>query len=243
MKLTFVDNSSESQFSCVNAKLSNGHTTQSSAVPWVTGFVTVGLAAAVGVLGVIGSANTSASGATGASTGNVGNAPNTMHAAATAPAGHPGPPAGNIDPVVLFLHFQSISSSGLLSLSYPMVYQGFTTNFAWANFIIPVHSIVRAVRHMRKCDINKNTNIPTVSSGGISTYSSQLGLSEQDIFGIIYLLFLCACALLLGLYLLAEATIHIASFLAKTEEKKAMWEARKSRFPYFASNNTLRLVC
>jgi hypothetical protein len=31
-----------------------------------------------------------------------------------------------MDPIVLFLHFQSISSSGLLSLRYPTIYQAFT---------------------------------------------------------------------------------------------------------------------
>ena len=35
-------------------------------------------------------------------------------------------PFARMDPIVLFLHFQSISSSGLLSLRYPTIYQAFT---------------------------------------------------------------------------------------------------------------------
>lgn len=35
-------------------------------------------------------------------------------------------PFARMDPIALFLHFQSISSSGLLSLRYPPIYQAFT---------------------------------------------------------------------------------------------------------------------
>ena len=47
------------------------------------------------------------------------------HVETTAPSGTHGP-FGHMDPIVLFLHFQSISSSGLLSLKYPPIYQAFT---------------------------------------------------------------------------------------------------------------------
>ena len=47
------------------------------------------------------------------------------HVETTAPSSPHGP-FGHMDPIVLFLHFQSISSSGLLSLKYPPIYQAFT---------------------------------------------------------------------------------------------------------------------
>ena len=47
------------------------------------------------------------------------------HVETTAPSSSHGPFA-HMDPIVLFLHFQSISSSGLLALRYPTIYQAFT---------------------------------------------------------------------------------------------------------------------
>jgi hypothetical protein len=47
------------------------------------------------------------------------------HVETTAPSTSHGPLA-RMDPIVLFLHFQSISSSGLLSLRYPTIYRSFT---------------------------------------------------------------------------------------------------------------------
>lgn len=46
------------------------------------------------------------------------------HVETTAPSSHG--PFAHMDPIILFLHFQSISSSGLLSLKYPPIYQAFT---------------------------------------------------------------------------------------------------------------------
>jgi hypothetical protein len=169
--------------------------------------------------------------------------------AVTPHTGHSGPPADRMDPTALFLHFQSISSAGLLSLNYPSVYHAFTTNFAWANLIIPIGSFRRAAAHMRKCTVSSgNTAIPTVDPGvstGIATYSSRLGIDRQDIFGIVYLVLLCACLVLLGLYVLASAIIHVMVHQASKsgdEEKKAKWEAWKGHFAHMSSNNTLRLV-
>jgi hypothetical protein len=267
-------------------KLSNGVTTQTVVIPWVTGILTVGLAAAISILGVAGGAKrvlSSTTGATDASvapatgpgdptsggaaftTGHAGGASGAVHssaatttpaghsgalhssAATTTPAGHSGPPLSRIDPTVLFLHFQSISSAGLLSLRYPIVYHGFTANFAWANLIVPFPSFREAAARMRKCTIDSsNTRIPVVSpsvSSGIATYSSQLGIDEQDIFGIVFLVFLCVCALLWGLHLLGDVILRIVAFWAIDQERREVWKARRDRLSHMFSNNTLRLVC
>jgi len=231
------------------AGLSNGITAQNTAVPWATGAVTVGL----GILGIIGvakralasAANAPAAGG-GTTATTAGGAP-AAHPTAAIPTGHSAPPLGKLDPAVLFLHFQSISLTGLLDVRYPVVYQSFTANFAWASFIIPFPSFRKTASHLRKCNANSgNTNsIPAVSpslSSGISTYSSQLGIDEQDIFTIIFLVFLSVCALIFGLRLLGEAVVRIATFFASAE-RKAVWEARRERMGHMFSNGTLRLVC
>src|SRR5271170_2831681 len=153
------------------AGLSNGITAQNTAVPWATGAVTVGL----GILGIIGVAKralasaANAPGAPAAGGGTTataaGGAPGAPHATAAIPTGHTAPPLGKLDPAVLFLHFQSVSLTGLLDVRYPVVYQSFTANFAWANFIIPFPSFRKTASHLRKCNANSgNTNsIPAVS--------------------------------------------------------------------------------
>ena len=270
VEVMFVSASGGNELGCLTAKLSNGVTTQTAVISWISGVVTVGLAAVMSILRVVGDENRvppSGTGATDASaaqttgpggptsgdamftTGHAGGASGTLHssAATTTPVGHSGPPLGRIDPAILFLHFQSIASAGLLSLRYPAVYHGFTANFAWANFIIPFPGVRNAAVHMRKCTINSsNTRIPVVSpsmSSGIATYTSQLGIDEQDIFGIVFLVFLCACALLWGLHLLGYAILRIVTFCVGNQERKAVWEARRGRLTNLFSNNTLRLVC
>jgi hypothetical protein len=165
-----------------------------------------------------------------------------------------------MDPITLFLHFQGISSSGLLSLRYPPIYQAFTTNFAWANFILPIHSSKIAAKKMRKCDLGENptnqnssfsaTAVPPVSSGvmtgettGIDAYALKIGINPQDIFGIAYLAFLCAFAILLVLFLLVGSVMQIGVFTAKTPDKKQVWLARRQKWIGMSSNNSLRIVC
>jgi hypothetical protein len=239
VKLMFVGGSNGTQLGCLTAKLYNGVTMQHTAVSWATGLVTVALGLVVGVLGAAGGANIANAGTAG------GPASHGTTAVTTTPAGHSSPPAGHMDPITLFLHFQFISSSGLLSISYPTVYHSFTTNFAWANFILPIGAFRKAAAHLRKCTLS-NSNTSTVSThvpSGISTYSSKLGINAQDLFSIVYLVFLCACAVLLGLYLIAGAVTHIAIWRAPNEETKEVWEVRKNRFTHMSSNNSFRLVC
>ena len=237
----------------MNAKLSNGITLQNVAVPWTTGFITVLLLLAAAVLGVVGATQSGTSSSSGAgknlNTAVTSGDPHSTVDAATsttgAVSGHTGPPAGHTDPLTLFLHFQFISSTGLLSINYPVLYQSFTANFAWANFIIPIKSLLEAAIRLRKCDIDPDDlKIPTVSPGvskGISTYLAQKGINDQDIFGLIYLVILCACAILLGLFLIVKGALIIVASKVKAE-KRPVWEARSQQVTHMASNNSLRLV-
>jgi hypothetical protein len=184
--------------------------------------------------------------------------PPAHHAATTVQAhalgGHSGPPAHNMDPITLFLHFQSISTSGLLSLKYPPIYQAFTVNFAWSNFILPLTVFRNVAKRMRKCNLDASTSstagssqssIPSVSSEtpvGIPAYASKLGVSPQDIFGIAYFVFLCACAVLISLFMLVGLVIQIAALMASQPERKEVWLERRKRWQQMSSNNSLRIV-
>ena len=245
LKLTFTDKSSGNEIGCVNAKLSNGVSLQNIVVPWATGLVTIFLVLAAVVLGAVGM---SKSGTTASPTGGlVGDPQSTSQALSSttgAVIGQPGPPAGHTDPLTLFLHFQFISTTGLLSISYPLFYRSFTINFAWANFILPIKSLHKAASPLRDCDIDKNTTLPIVSPGlskGIAAYSAQMGISEQDIFMLIYFVFLCACLILLGVHLIAKGVVH-GLVVRATGENKAVWERRSRWVTHMVSNNSLRLV-
>ena len=182
-------------------------------------------------------------------------------------------PFARMDPIVLFLHFQSISSSGLLSLRYPTIYQAFTVgtfvirkasteifilqvNFAWANFILPIGVFKRTASHFRKCTPPDNNSgsgvssltVPSVSSSpplvnqtGISAYATRLGIPSQDIFGIIYLVFLCACGALLVVFFVFGFILQIAVWIS-SRERKDVWRARRFRWAEMASNNSLRVM-
>jgi len=266
VKLTFFSTSDNSILGCLTATLSNGVTTKNAAIPWVTGILTILLIIAAGVLGNIAGVkaanapggnglgmNAAAAGHPGTTLA-TGNTPGVPHTAATttAPTGHSGPPAGHMDPITLFLHFQSVSFTGLLSLNYPSVYHAFTTNFAWANFIIPLKAFRKAAAHMRKCNVDKSNvstsyGVSTVNSGlgvssGIANYAGRLGVNEQDVFGVIYLVFLCACGVLLAIYILVGAIMHVKSLASKDEEGKEVWTTRRRRWGHMSSNNTLRLL-
>lgn len=247
---TFFSNDSNLEIACVQVSLTNGVTTQLQAIPWATGVVTIFIILASGAGGLAGYV---VKGATFQPTD-----PST-HAATTTQAhavgGDSGPPAQNMDPTTLFLHFQSISTSGLLSLKYPPIYQAFTVNFAWSNFILPLAAFRNHAKKMRKCDLDtpdsggiqlSQLSLPAVSSseasGGIPAYAAKLGISQQDIFGIAYFVFLCACAVLLGIFLLVGLAVQIASSMASDPERKEAWLERRTRWRQMSSNNSLRIV-
>ena len=195
------------------------------------------------------------------------------HVETTDPSSTQGP-FGHMDPIVLFLHFQSISSSGLLSLRYPPIYQAFTVgavvigrfctkyihyqvNFAWANFILPIRGLKKAAANFRHCtlpDSQSNPSgsgvssltLPSVSYGpssqlGIAAYAARLGIPSQDIFGIIYLVYLCACGVLLALFFVVGLALQIAVWHS-SQERKGSWRARRFRWAEMASNNSLRIM-
>jgi len=169
-----------------------------------------------------------------------------------------------MDPITLFLHFQSISSSGLLSLRYPPIYQSFTTNFAWANFVLPIKAFKDAARKVQKncsspvggvgagntSQLSDNA-IPPVNSAavpslgsarGIDAYALKLGIDPGDIFLIAYLVFLCGCALVLVVFLLVGAGVEVGVLLARGEGKE-VWVRRRDKWKAMSSNNSLRIVC
>ena len=228
---------------CVNALLSNGVTIQTRAVPIATGAITIVLILLGGIGSFLGAPHT----------------PTATQAQVQAPSNGHGPPVGRMDPIALFLHFQDISSSGLLSLRYPPIYRAFTVNFAWANFILPIHAFKKAAQGMRKCNLNEDpagrsstltaTAVPPVGSGqisgettGIDGYALRLGINPQDIFAIAYMVFLCACAVLLGLFLFIGLAIQIGALKAKAPSKKQIWLDRREKWQGISSNNSLRIV-
>jgi hypothetical protein len=252
---TFFSNDSNLEMACVQVSLTNGITIQLQAISWATGVVTILIIAKCGAAGLAGYV------AKGAAIQPPGASP---HAATTvqshAAGGDSSPPAHNMDPTTLFLHFQSISASGLLSLKYPPIYRSFAVNFAWSNFIIPLAPFRHAAKRMRKCDLDTPTpgdtqlsqpSIPIVSSeaaaseasAGIPAYAAKLGINRQDIFGMAYFVFLCACAALLVIFLLVGLAIQIASLIASNPERKEVWLKRRTQWRQISSNNSLRIVC
>ena len=245
--------------------LSNGVTTQLPAIPWATGSIALVIILASGVAGVASSFAIQGAGHTVQVTNaphatTTANAHTTTTAEGHVAAGHSNPPVHRLDPTTVFLHFQSISTTGLLSLNYPPIYQAFTVNFAWSNFIIPLGAFRRAAERMRKCDLpaptpgttqfSPSSLPPTVSSSstaskiatGIPAYAAKLGISYQDLFGLIAFTFLCVLAVLLSIFWLVGLVIQIIVLAASKPERKAVWLERRTRWRQMSSNNTLRLV-
>jgi hypothetical protein len=164
-----------------------------------------------------------------------------------------------MDPTFLLLHFQNISSSGLLSLNYPPMYQAFTTNFAWANLIIPTLPFRNAARRMGQCSLAdgasgdigtllpQSSSLPSVLSGssgqGIPAFARKIGVNQRDLFAIALLVFSCACAILVGIYFIVSSFLEVALLSPSSEKDKMVWEERRNKWRGFASNNSLRIVC
>ena len=78
---------------------------------------------------------------------------------------------------------------------------------------------------------------PTISPGiaqGMSTYLTRMGINGQHVFGLVYLVALCACAILLGLYLIVKGPL-ITLVARVTDENRAVWEGRSQRVALVAS--------
>jgi hypothetical protein len=167
--------------------------------------------------------------------------------------------ASAADPVSLLLHFQFISNTGLLSISYPSIYQAFTLNFAWANFIFPIGSFLTAASQMGAitggCKPSvlpgsfSNLDIPEVSSEpgtfdtGMSYVADFYGTTTSTIGGIVYLSILLAVATacvffgLIGLILLG----YSATASRETERHEKSVRLR-GRWSGISSNYSLKLV-
>jgi hypothetical protein len=154
-------------------------------------------------------------------------------AAQPAPAAH-GPPISRMDPTMLFLQFQFISTTGLLSLNYPPLYRGFTANFAWANFILPISGFINGATHANKCVVAVN--------GGIALYATELGIDPQDMFLVAWFMFLCLCAILVGLYILIHLFLQVKVAATEAYQDKEVWVSRQKRWGQMISNTSLRLV-
>jgi hypothetical protein len=133
-------------------------------------------------------------------------------------------------------------------------------NFAWANFILPIGGFKRAVSHFRKCtlpDTQFNSSgsgvssltVPPVSYGpplanqtGIEACATRLKIPSQDILGIVYLVFLSACAALLLIFLVVGFALQIAVWVSSSQNRKGIWRARRFRWAEMASNNSLRIM-
>jgi uncharacterized iron-regulated membrane protein len=133
-------------------------------------------------------------------------------------------------------------------------------NFAWANFILPIGVFKRAVSHFRKCTLPdtqfsssgsgvSSLTVPSVSYGpplanqtGIDAYATRLKIPSQDIFGIVYLVFLSACAALLLFFLVVGFALQITVWVSSPQDRKDIWRARRFRWAEMASNNSLRIM-
>jgi len=244
----------------VHTGVSNGLTSKSAPVSWATGALAVAVIAAAGLAGVVG--HTSGHGgddhAKGAGdqdpSANISAPDPTSTGQAHAPTGGSHSPLARMDPLVLFFHFQFISITGLLSLNTPPIYQAFSTNFAWANFLIPLKPFQHAAAHMRKCTVAapsiSSLHIPPVDSGltesasipGIPRYASKLGIYKSDVFAISYLVFLCVCAIFLVISIVSTLVLLLLAHTAKSSEKKELWTRRRTRWHQMSSNNSLRIV-
>ena len=88
--------------------------------------------------------------------------------------------------------------------------------------------------------------VPSVSYGpthqmGIDTYAARLGIPSQDISGLIYLVYLCACGVLLVIFFVFGLALQVAVWVS-SQERKETWRAQRFRWAEMASNNSLRIM-
>jgi hypothetical protein len=88
--------------------------------------------------------------------------------------------------------------------------------------------------------------LPSVGHGptnqlGIDAYATRLGIPTQDIFGIIYLVFLCACGALLGIFFICGLVLQVIVWISSSE-RKGIWQERRFQWAEMGSNNSLRIM-
>ena len=151
-----------------------------------------------------------------------------------------------IDAVTLLLHFQSISTSGLLSISYPALYRFFSYNFAWANLVIGSSTFTDIAQNLGanpSCLNNLGslqgpdlTDDP-YSPSGMTVLGVRYGLSRATLGGLVYLSAIIGVAAVLAVSVLVNLTLRLVNhmFSNRYEDQVRMWPSR-------ASSISLRLV-
>ncbi|TFK21218.1 hypothetical protein FA15DRAFT_707425 [Coprinopsis marcescibilis] len=154
----------------------------------------------------------------------------------------PGPAKGGvassaIDPVLLLLHFQFISTTGFLSLSYPHNYLGFTYHFSFANFISPVFTTISS-ELAGTCWMTSSQVRADVSetATGFQAVARRYGLQPGTLAGVVNL------GVILG-FGLAQCIVLIVTLFSVIFKRSSNEGLRRmgERWPSMASNLSLRL--
>jgi hypothetical protein len=148
-----------------------------------------------------------------------------------------------IDPVTLLLHFQSISTSGFLSLSYPNIYRYFTFNFSWANLIVVSPGIKKAVNRMGlsdQCLYELYYPPPSNTDGsGLAVVAERYDVDRAVLGGVVFLGAVVGLACALAVFVLVALVLNV---LSKTSKKSSTIQSLAKSWPFMASNLSLRLV-
>jgi hypothetical protein len=166
-----------------------------------------------------------------------------------APISNPQTGSGNgqsaIDAVTLLLHFQSISTSGLLSISYPALYRFFSYNFAWANLIIAPDAFKDAAGNFGtnpSCLRNLGVIAPGFANDpfsltGMTVMGKRYDLDRATLGGLVYLSAIIGIASALAVSVLVTLVLRILNAISKSRKSQAQVEIWPSR----ASSMSLRL--
>lgn len=157
-KLVLTSEDGNDDLACVDAKLSNGKSTDVKGVAWVSAGIAAGALAFSGA-----------------------------GAAAAIGGGHPG--AGSHSPGFgdVMGWFHSMATNGMLSVTYPPIYQSFTKNFAWSTGMISWNGLQDSIDNFRKSTggnltTNSYTYLGSLNSKDNSTASKRsLGLMQRSV--------------------------------------------------------------
>ncbi|TFK21208.1 hypothetical protein FA15DRAFT_758862 [Coprinopsis marcescibilis] len=137
-----------------------------------------------------------------------------------------------VDPVLLLLHFQFISSTGFLSLSYPLRYLGFTYHFSFANFISPL--VTMAAEGMSDvCYYKGNAKL----GAGFLALAHRYNLEPALLGGMVNLGVILAFAMALGVV----GLLSIFAILFANLSGNGTMRRLGANWPPKASNFTLRM--
>ena len=171
---------------------------------------------------------------------------------ATPPISNPKTGSGSgqsvIDAVTLLLHFQTISTSGLLSISYPALYRFFSYNFAWANLIIASDAFKNTawsygvnpscLRRLGSLDpAASSTSDPYIWSG-MTVMGKRYDLDRVALGGLVYLSAIVGVAVALAVFVLVTLVLRTLNAISKSKILQTQVEIWPSR----ASSMSLRLV-